>query len=51
MTIYFVAGTSYKFKVKSYKYTKKKAKVGKSYKFRLVGIKTENGKSVEKTIK
>ena len=32
-------------------YTQKKAKVGKSYKFRLVGIKTVNGKSVEKTIK
>lgn len=32
-------------------YTQKKAKVGKNYKFRLVGIKTVNGKSVEKTIK
>lgn len=32
-------------------YTQKKAKVGKSYKFRLVGIKTVNGKSVKKTIK
>ena len=32
-------------------YTQKKAKVGKSYKFRLVGIKTVNGKTVEKTIK
>lgn len=32
-------------------YTQKKAKVGKSYKFRLVGIKTVNGKDVSKTIK
>ena len=32
-------------------YTKKNAKVGKSYKFRLVGIKKVNGKTVEKTIK
>ena len=43
--------TSKKSSLSSLTFTYKNAKAGKSYNFRLVGIKKVNGKDVEKVIK